>query len=126
MLAGTQRRRRSEPGTDLQLLVLAATADGCIAVDTESGALVRASYALPEGIDPARSRLSVNIGVSPLPMIRGMAQRLHVYPYYCSEQVVSAAMPLIVAPIGYSSCVASRLRCLRRSRSTCTKLMGST
>src|SRR5947208_15106516 len=51
VLAGTQRRRRSEPGTDLQLLVLAATADGCIAVDTESGALVRASYALPEGIE---------------------------------------------------------------------------
>ena len=50
-MAGTQRRRRSEPGTDLQLLVLAATADGCIAIDTESGALVRASYALPEGIE---------------------------------------------------------------------------
>ena len=51
--------------------------------------------ALPAGIDPARSRLSVSLGVSPLPMIRGMAQTLHVYPYYCSEQVISSAMPLI-------------------------------
>jgi len=51
--------------------------------------------ALPAGIDPARSRLSVNVGVSPLPMIRGMAETLHIYPYYCSEQVISAAMPLI-------------------------------
>jgi uncharacterized protein YfaS (alpha-2-macroglobulin family) len=51
--------------------------------------------ALPAGIDPDRSRLSVNVGVSPLPMIRGMAETLHIYPYYCSEQVISTAMPLI-------------------------------
>ena len=51
VLAGTQRRRRSEPGTDLQLLVLASTADGCIAVDIDSGALVRASYPMPEGVE---------------------------------------------------------------------------
>ena len=51
--------------------------------------------ALPADIDPARSRLSVSAGVSPLPMIRGMARTLHVYPYYCSEQVVSAALPII-------------------------------
>src|SRR4051794_30388771 len=51
VLAGTQRRRRSEPGTDLQLLVLVSTADGCIAVDTDSGALVRASYSIPQGIE---------------------------------------------------------------------------
>ena len=50
---------------------------------------------LPATIDPAKSHLSVSLGVSPLPMIRGMAQTLHVYPYYCSEQVISAAMPLI-------------------------------
>src|SRR5262249_53627892 len=47
------------------------------------------------GIDPAKSRLSVSVGVSPLPVIRGMARTLHVYPYYCSEQVISVAMPLV-------------------------------
>jgi len=51
VLAGTQRRRSSEPGTDLQLLVLATTTDGCIAVDTASGALVRASYPMPDGVE---------------------------------------------------------------------------
>src|SRR3954471_16176489 len=48
VLAGTQRRRSSEPGTALQLLVLTATSDGGIGVDIASGALVRASYQLPE------------------------------------------------------------------------------
>jgi alpha-2-macroglobulin len=51
--------------------------------------------ALPPDIDPARSQLSLSLGASPLAMIRGMAQSLHVYPYYCSEQVISAAVPLI-------------------------------
>jgi len=51
--------------------------------------------ALPAGIDPARSRVTLNVGVSPLPMMRGMAQTLRVYPYDCSEQVISAALPLI-------------------------------
>lgn len=51
--------------------------------------------ALPDGLDPARSRLSVQVGVSPLPIIRGMALSLIVYPYDCSEQVVSEALPII-------------------------------
>ena len=51
--------------------------------------------ALPAGIDPERSRLSLNLGTSPLATIRGMQQLLHVYPYYCTEQVVSTATPII-------------------------------
>jgi hypothetical protein len=51
VLAGTQRRRSTEPGTHLQLLVLTSTSDGCIAVDTASGALVRASYHVPDGVE---------------------------------------------------------------------------
>jgi uncharacterized protein YfaS (alpha-2-macroglobulin family) len=50
---------------------------------------------LPAGIDPDRSRLSLTVGTSPLAAIRGMAMELHVYPYYCSEQVISAATPII-------------------------------
>ncbi len=52
-------------------------------------------FALPAGIDPERSRLSLNLGTSPLATIRGMQEYLHVYPYYCTEQVVSAATPII-------------------------------
>ncbi len=51
--------------------------------------------ALPSDIDQTRSRLSLQIGPSPLATIRGMAGTLRVYPYSCSEQVVSAAIPLI-------------------------------
>lgn len=51
--------------------------------------------ALPAGIDTDRSRVTVNVGVSPLAAIKGMAQTLKVYPYYCSEQVISAAVPII-------------------------------
>jgi len=51
--------------------------------------------ALPAGIDPERSRLSLNVGTSPLATIRGMEQQLHVYPYYCTEQVVSTATPIL-------------------------------
>ncbi|MGH7717896.1 MAG: hypothetical protein ACREON_03505, partial [Gemmatimonadaceae bacterium] len=51
--------------------------------------------ALPDDIDPARSRLSVNLGSSPLAIIRGARDRMRVYPYFCTEQVISTALPLI-------------------------------
>jgi len=44
VVAGPLRRRSSEPGTTLELMVLAASIDGCIGVDLQSGALVRAAY----------------------------------------------------------------------------------
>jgi hypothetical protein len=50
---------------------------------------------LPADIDPARSRLDVRLGTSPLTVIRAMQAWLRVYPYDCSEQVTSAALPLI-------------------------------
>jgi len=53
------------------------------------------ALALPPNIDPDRSRLTLDVGPSPLATIRGMAGTLHVYPYYCSEQVISTALPLI-------------------------------
>ncbi|MBW8771050.1 MAG: Ig-like domain-containing protein, partial [Gemmatimonadetes bacterium] len=51
--------------------------------------------ALPAGMDLERSRLSLNIGASPLATIRGIRETMHVYPYYCSEQVISSATPII-------------------------------
>lgn len=53
------------------------------------------TFALPSDIDPARSRLSVQLGVSPLSVIRAMYARMRVYPYYCSEQITSVALTLI-------------------------------
>ncbi|MEO6525301.1 MAG: MG2 domain-containing protein [Gemmatimonadaceae bacterium] len=51
--------------------------------------------ALPDGMDLDRSRLSLSVGASPLAPIRGMLQSLRVYPYQCTEQVISSAVPLI-------------------------------
>jgi uncharacterized protein YfaS (alpha-2-macroglobulin family) len=50
---------------------------------------------LPANIDPERSRLSLHVGVSPLVAVKGMYRWLRIYPYYCSEQVISTAIPLI-------------------------------
>ena len=50
---------------------------------------------LPAGIDAARSRLELSLGGSVLALIRGANRELRVYPWYCTEQVTSAARPLL-------------------------------
>jgi len=45
--------------------------------------------------DPARSRVTLNLGSSPSALLRGFADELRVYPYFCSEQVSSVALPII-------------------------------
>ncbi|HET7457241.1 MAG TPA: Ig-like domain-containing protein [Gemmatimonadaceae bacterium] len=52
-------------------------------------------FPVPAGLDLARSRLSLSVGASPLATIRGIGGDLHVYPYFCTEQVISTAVPLI-------------------------------
>jgi hypothetical protein len=54
-----------------------------------------AEFRLPADIDPDRSHLEISLGASPLGMIRGAFRSLRVYPYYCTEQVSSSALPLI-------------------------------
>ena len=54
-----------------------------------------AQFQLPADIDPDRSQLEISLGASPLGMIRGAFRSLRVYPYYCTEQVSSSALPLI-------------------------------
>jgi uncharacterized protein YfaS (alpha-2-macroglobulin family) len=54
-----------------------------------------ADLLLPADIDPARSTLTLSLGTSPLAMIRGARRWLRIYPYWCSEQVASAAEPLV-------------------------------
>ena len=54
-----------------------------------------AELELPAGIDPARSTLQLSLGTSALAMVRGARAWLRVYPYWCSEQVASQAMPLV-------------------------------
>ncbi len=52
-------------------------------------------FTLPEEIDPERSRLALSLGSSPLSVIRGIERELEVYPYACTEQVVSAVTPIL-------------------------------
>ena len=52
-------------------------------------------FRLPDDIDPARSRLSLNLGTSPLAIVDGVRRDMRVYPYLCTEQLVSTAAPLI-------------------------------
>jgi alpha-2-macroglobulin len=52
-------------------------------------------FTLPEGTDPARSRLELGFGTSPLAMIGAYARQLAVYPYGCTEQISSQLLPLI-------------------------------
>ena len=54
-----------------------------------------AEFLFPEPLDPARSRLELHYGASPLALLRGYRQTLRIYPYYCTEQVSSIALPLI-------------------------------
>lgn len=54
-----------------------------------------ASVRLPADIDPARSTLTLSAGSSPLAVIRGLRAHMRVYPYYCTEQVLSITRPLI-------------------------------
>ncbi len=58
--------------------------------DTASAELV-----LPADVDPERSTLSLSLGTSPVAMIQGAHLWLRIYPYWCSEQLASAAQPLI-------------------------------
>jgi hypothetical protein len=50
---------------------------------------------LPPGIDPQRSRVTLTVGGSPLATVRGIARQLRVYPYDCTEQVTSEALPIL-------------------------------
>ena len=57
--------------------------------------LLKQVTVLADAVNAERSRLELSFGTSPLGVIRGYRQHLKVYPYYCSEQVSSVALPLI-------------------------------
>jgi alpha-2-macroglobulin len=52
-------------------------------------------FQLDEPMDPARSRVDISFGTSPLAFVGGAARRLQVYPYWCSEQIASGILPVI-------------------------------
>lgn len=48
-----------------------------------------------DNTDVARSTLSLSLGSSPLALVRMAAQRARAYPWECTEQIASTALPLI-------------------------------
>jgi uncharacterized protein YfaS (alpha-2-macroglobulin family) len=54
-----------------------------------------AEFTLAQDVDPARSRLEISFGSSTLSVMRGARNTLRVYPYFCTEQVSSTALPII-------------------------------
>ncbi|HKJ03106.1 MAG TPA: alpha-2-macroglobulin family protein, partial [Longimicrobiales bacterium] len=54
-----------------------------------------AEFRLQPNVDPRRSRLEITFGVSPLTAIRNVSRSMRAYPWACTEQISSAALPLI-------------------------------
>lgn len=50
---------------------------------------------LPKGVDPARSRLTIRVGTTPLPVLETYAWYMSAYPHACTEQLVSAGRTII-------------------------------
>lgn len=63
-----------------------------------SGALrdsAEVAFELPADVDPSKSRLTLSITTSPLAVLRGAVRAVRVYPYECSEQLVSGSTALL-------------------------------
>ena len=70
------------------------TAGGTFAT---AGTLALAMGAPLDGpMDYTRSELTLNIGSSPLAVVRAAAERARSYPYACTEQISSTALPLLM------------------------------
>ncbi|MEO6210514.1 MAG: alpha-2-macroglobulin family protein [Gemmatimonadaceae bacterium] len=72
-----------------------------------------ADMTLSAGLDPARSRVTFSLGGSPVAVLRGLADGLRVYPYECTEQVTSAALPLLALLNAKSDTTLARARMQR-------------
>ncbi|HEU0301109.1 MAG TPA: MG2 domain-containing protein [Longimicrobium sp.] len=67
-------------------------------VQTSAGVLrdtATVEFILPAEVDPARSSLQLGFGTSPLALVQAYNRRLELYPYACTEQISSQALPLI-------------------------------
>ncbi|HEU4881104.1 MAG TPA: MG2 domain-containing protein, partial [Longimicrobium sp.] len=67
-------------------------------VQTSAGVLrdtATVEFILPAEVDPARSSLQLGFGTSPLALVQAYNRRLEIYPYGCTEQISSQALPLI-------------------------------
>jgi len=52
-------------------------------------------FDLPKEIDPARSKLVITMGNTPMAIVRGIRTSLRVYEYECTEQISSRVTPML-------------------------------
>ena len=83
--------------------IIPIRADSRPTITTAGGTFVSAgTLALAMGapldgpLDYTRSELTLNIGSSPLAIVRAAAERARSYPYACTEQISSTALPLLM------------------------------
>jgi uncharacterized protein YfaS (alpha-2-macroglobulin family) len=55
----------------------------------------RVAFPIDEALDTARSRLELQLGSSPMPLLQRLSESLRLYPYYCTEQLSSGGRALI-------------------------------
>jgi hypothetical protein len=79
----------------VKLPILSAVRSGAVAATGMLRDTATVALPLSAGLDLARSTVAINAGGSPAALLRGYADHLRVYPYYCSEQVASMATTLI-------------------------------
>lgn len=53
------------------------------------------TFTLQDEVAPARSTLEIDLGASPLALLRGAWRETALYPYLCTEQIASGILPLI-------------------------------
>lgn len=93
---------KSGKETDAVLTTLPMRPDARTTVATAGGTFGDAgALMLPVGapldgaLDFSRSELTLSMGSSPLAIVRAAAQRARSYPYACTEQISSTALPLV-------------------------------
>jgi len=91
MLAVTVSRRSAAPGTELEFLVLACMAHGCVGIDLRSGALVRAAYPSVDPSEPPAEQPMRQFTVASATIVGGDGAPDPIHP----EAVDLAATPRV-------------------------------
>ncbi len=89
---------RSAREGDAVRVAIPVKPDGFPRSHTVSGTLrdtASVRFELPTDIDPARSRITIAMGNTPMTLVRGIRQSLRVYEYECTEQTSSRMLPLL-------------------------------
>jgi alpha-2-macroglobulin len=106
----------------VQLTLPVRPAARAVLVAASTMARDRATLSLPllDAPDHARSTLSITLGASPLTLVQGALPSVRAYPWQCTEQIGSTALPLLalldadLAPATARTDLAATVRALQQ------------